>query len=87
MDDVIDDQIDFHDLGILSRDEIRHFTLDFLERSKASKFEKVRIITGKGSVVRPEVQKVLKNSKLVKKFKFAGYFSGQDGAIEVELKS
>jgi len=81
------DQIDFHELGILTSFDIEKYLNEFLEDSYISKLERVLVITGKGSVVRPKVMALLKSSKFVSKYKSAGYFNGQGGAFEVELSN
>ena len=78
-------ELDYHQLGILTREEIIFQLHDFIEMAVASGETHVRIVTGKGKVVRPLVQFELRKIKMVKSFEFADYFNGQDGAIEVEL--
>ena len=78
-------QIDFHEFGLLTNYDIEKYLNEFLEDCYISKLDKVLVITGKGNVVRPLVIKLLKQNKLVKSFKQAGYFNGQSGAVEVEL--
>lgn len=84
---VPEDQIDFHQFGLLTSFDIEKYLCEFLEDCYISKMSKVLVITGKGSVVRPAVQKLLKTNKHVHSFKSAGYFNGQSGAFEVELKN
>lgn len=80
-------ELDYHDLGPLTNYDIEKILNEFLEDSYIAMHKYVRVITGKGQVVRPYVQKLLKTNKYVEKFKTAGYFGGQDGAIEITLKS
>lgn len=81
------DRLDYHELGELTSFDIEKYLFDFLEDSYNSGFTKVLVITGKGQVVRPLVQKLLKQNKFVEEFKQAGYFTGQEGAFEVYIKS
>ncbi len=82
-------QLDFHPLGLLTVEEIKFYLDNFLEEQKALGHVKLLIITGNGRVVRPVVAKLLERSvkrkKLVKEFRTAGYFNGQEGAFEVVL--
>jgi DNA-nicking Smr family endonuclease len=80
-------QLDYHNRGSLSKFEIIQMLEDFLLESYTDGLEKVLIITGKGSVVRPLVTKKLRKSKYVAKSSKAGYYNGQSGAIEVYLKT
>lgn len=84
--------LDFHDMGELTSYEIERLTVEFLEDTHALGDDYVLIITGygknspKGPVIKPQVQKILSNNTLVKKFKIAGVENGGIGAFEVELK-
>lgn len=78
-------QLDYHDLGILSVEEINYFLDKFIEEQVALGHTKVIIVTGKGKVVRPVVEKRLSKCKFISGFNSAGYFNGQEGAFEVEL--
>lgn len=79
-------EFDFHDLGPLTSFDIEKYLDTFLEDSYNAKFTQVLVITGKGAVVRPLVYKLLKHHNLVKEFRPAGYFNGQGGAFEVEIR-
>lgn len=80
-------QLDFHHFLSLDPIDIEIYLDEFLEESQINKYKGVLVITGKGRVVKPIVQKLLKHSKRVESFKQAGYFNGQDGAFEVTLKA
>jgi DNA-nicking Smr family endonuclease len=80
------DEFDFHDLGPLTHYDIELHLNRFLEDSYFKMIRYVTIVTGKGQVVRPLVERLLKQNKYVEKFKRAGYFNGQDGAFEITLK-
>lgn len=83
--EVPEDVLDFHSLGILTREEIIFQVDQFIELSLAFGYSFVRIITGKGNVVRPTVYLQLKRTKKIKKFNYSSYFSGQDGSIDIWL--
>ncbi len=78
-------QFDFHPLGVLTVEEIEFYTDKFLEEQRAIGNTKLIIITGKGRVVRPVVERVLKDYRFVKEYRRAGYFNGQEGAFEIVL--
>ncbi len=80
-----DDQIDFHDFGQLNPFEIENTLNIFLEDNQIKGNKYLLVITGKGQVVKPIVFKILRDHKFVKRYKVAGYFTGQGGAFEVEL--
>lgn len=77
--------LDMHDFLPLPHDEIRLMMKKFIEDSHHSGLYQIKIITGKGQVVRPIALRLLKSLPYVKQFRFAGYFSGQDGALEILL--
>jgi DNA-nicking Smr family endonuclease len=81
------DEFDYHDLGPMTPFDIEENFNRFIEDSYFKMLRYVTIVTGKGQVVRPLVQRLLKTNKYVEKFKNAGYFNGQDGAFEVTLKA
>ena len=82
---VFDAELDFHEFGIIDHADIEKILFEFIEDSHYYDKKNLLVITGKGNVVRPLVKKLLAQNPLVKKFKQAGYFSGQEGAFEVEL--
>lgn len=84
---VAEAELDFHHFGQLTDFDIEKILFEFLEDSYVSSKSNLLVITGKGPVVRPLVQKLLKQNKFVKNFNVAGYFNGQDGAFEVELRA
>jgi DNA-nicking Smr family endonuclease len=83
---ISDSELDFHDFGILTEYEIEVILNNYIEDSYFLNLKYLLIITGKGKVVRPLVNKLLKTNKYVESHKRAGYFNGQEGAIEVTLK-
>lgn len=77
--------LDFHELGPMIHADI-HKTIEvFIEDSYYKNLLKIKIITGKGKIVRPMALRIIKKSKFVKEYRFAGYFTGQNGAIEIIL--
>lgn len=79
-------ELDYHDYDLLDHYDIEKALEDFVEDNYVKCNSKLLVITGKGDVIRPTVQKALKQNKYVETFKPAGYFNGQGGAFEVELK-
>jgi DNA-nicking Smr family endonuclease len=79
-------KLDIHDFGPMLHADIHKLIEDFILDSYNSGFTRIRIVTGKGIVVRPMTLRILKKSPYVAEFRFAGYFSGQNGAIEILLK-
>lgn len=86
MDFIPDAEIDFHNFGELLPFDVERILNEFIEDSYVSNHKTLLVITGKGKMVRPEVQKLLNRNQHVEKFKQAGYFNGQSGAFEVWLK-
>lgn len=82
-----EEEFDYHVLGELTTYDIERYLNEFLEDCYISKMSRVLIITGKGHVVRPMVLRLLKSHQFVEKFKDAGYFNGQSGAVEIVLKN
>jgi DNA-nicking Smr family endonuclease len=80
-------EFDFHQFERLTPYDIEKYLSEFLEDSYAKGYTFILVITGKGKVVKPLVQKFLAENKLVKHFQLAGYFNGQGGAFEVTLTS
>lgn len=80
-----DDELDYHELGVLNHFDIEMYLNQFLEDSHISGYKNLLVIVGKGEVVRPQVKKLLGKHELVEGFKQAGYFNGGDGAFEVTL--
>jgi DNA-nicking Smr family endonuclease len=84
---VPDFSIDFHKFGPMNSYEIEKRVREFVEDSYAAGGNRLLIITGKGKTVRPIAQEILGTSDIVEEYRYAGYFNGQDGALEVILKS
>jgi len=78
-------ELDYHELGLLTAYDIEKILSEFLEDSYIQGLKNVLVITGKGQTVKPLVSKLLPKNKYVESFKIAGYFNGQEGAIEVTL--
>jgi DNA-nicking Smr family endonuclease len=82
---VPEDTLDYHEYGILDRFDIEKIFTEFIEDCYFNKNKKVLIITGKGIVIRPIIQKLIKSNKYVEESKIASY--GNTGAFEVILKN
>lgn len=80
-----DTTLDFHNRGPLHPYDIEKILHEFIEDSQLASHTQLLIITGKGQVVRPTVNRLLKQHPQVKEFNHAGYFNGQDGAFEVHI--
>lgn len=83
---IAETKLDYHEYGIINHYEIEKTLSEFIEDCYINKHKKVLVITGNGSVIKPLVQKLLKQIKFIESFKQAGYFNGQKGAFEVVLK-
>ncbi len=83
---VAESELDFHKFGEMTLYDIEKYLNEFIEDSYVSKLTRLLVITGKGAVVKPLVLRLLKQNKYVESFKMAGYFNGQGGAIEVQLR-
>ncbi len=79
-------KLDYHDRGSLHPYDIEKLLNEFLEDSYIAGYTEVIVVTGKGAVVRPLVDRLLKKHKLVRKYESAGYYNGQTGAFEVHLQ-
>ncbi len=86
-------QLDFHELGPLTSEQILEETESFLKNAHHKKLKKLLIITGKGlhskngqAVIKPLIQKYLRTSDFVKNFSVAPVNQGGDGAIVVALE-
>ncbi len=84
-------ELDYHGLGILTRDEICSRAQDFIQDCADRGMHTVLIITGKGThsergpVIRPLLRKFLPQLPLVQRVSMARRDRGGDGALEVEL--
>lgn len=79
--------LDYHTYGIIDDYSIEKILREFLEDSYFIKCKFVEVITGKGKVVRPLVQKLLSKNKLVESFKPSGEYSTNQGSFEIVLKN
>jgi len=73
-----EDILDCHEFGQIPYFEIVKLIEEFIEDSFNNEFYKVRIITGKGKIIRPLTINILKKSEYVENFNFSDYWSGQD---------
>lgn len=86
---IIEDEFDFHNRGILTPDEITDMAYKFLWSAFQRHLHKVRIITGKGlnssngPVIRPLLQKYIPTLPFVHSCESAKYNEGGQGALMV----
>ncbi len=85
-------ELDFHDRGILTRNEIIKITDEFIQDCRDRGLNKVLIITGKGlhsrngaPVVKPTVKKHLEVQSYVQRVYESRFDRGGSGALEVIL--
>ncbi|MFS8130648.1 MAG: Smr/MutS family protein [Candidatus Dojkabacteria bacterium] len=78
-------ELDFHIVDKFDPYDIESMLNRFLEDCYLDKLENIIVIVGKGFVIRPFVQKLLKANKFVREFKQASFYNGQSGAFEVKL--
>ena len=79
-------ELNYHNLGVLTIYDIEKLLLEFIEDSYIQGYKYLLVITGKGKIIRPLVNKLLKFNEYVSQYNRAGHFNGQDGAIEITLK-
>jgi len=86
-------ELDFHDGGIPSRQEVCDRAADFVRASAEKGMKKILIITGKGlhsekgPIIRPLLQEFLPRLPQVRSVSYARRDRGGDGALEIELNS
>lgn len=87
-------ELDFHDRGILKRDEVIKITDEFIDDCLDRGLSKVLIITGKGMhskngapVIKPLVKKYLADKSYVQRIYEARFDRGGSGALEVILEN
>lgn len=86
-------EFDFHNLGILTHDQILGLTDDFIQASVASGYKLVSIITGaglhskNGPVVKPVVADFLTSHPSIQSFSEGKYTQGGQGVFIVKLKT
>lgn len=78
--------LDYHNFGIIDSYLIEKYLIEFIEECYVKGYHQILVIVGKGFVIRPIVMKLLSKIKEVKSFNYAGYYNGQDGAIEIIIK-
>lgn len=85
-------QLDYHDFGMMTDQEIKDHAQRFIEQSVKKGFTKVLIITGKGlhsadgPVIRPLLQWFLHKLPQVVSVETARRDRGGEGALEVQLR-
>jgi DNA-nicking Smr family endonuclease len=78
--------LDYHNRGILDAFDVEKIFDDFAYDCVSKNYLYLIVICGKGKLVRPTIQKVLKTHTLVEYFKDGGYYTGGKGAFLVKLK-
>lgn len=84
-------EMDFHDEGILTREEICDLAADFIRDCAEKGMKKVLIITGKGlhsergPVIRPLLKEFLPRLPQVQSVSLARRDRGGEGALEIDL--
>ncbi|MCA9376470.1 Smr/MutS family protein [Candidatus Nomurabacteria bacterium] len=78
-------ELDYHSYGILTPEAVRHIYHEFIKECQTNSKKRLLIITGRGAVVRPTIQKVLRSDKRIERYNIAGTFNGKSGAFEVIL--
>ncbi len=87
-----EDKFDFHNLGILTKEEIINLTNNFIKESMDNNYKIISFITGKGkhskngSVIKPLLKTYLKTHTNVYKIKEGKYTEGGEGVLIIELK-
>lgn len=85
-------EFDFHNLGILTHEQILNLADDFIQDCVASGYRLVSIITGvglhskNGPVVKPVVADFLRNHPAVESFSEGKFTQGGQGVLIVKLK-
>ena len=84
--------LDFHTLGILTKDEVEYLALQFIQSSKQKGYKRILFITGKGihskdgeARIKPWLTSFLQKNIDVKKVFEARKDRGGGGALEVTL--
>ena len=78
--------LDFHDYDILNESYILEIYDQFIKESIEASQTKVLIITGKGEVIKPLINKTLARDNRVDTYNHAGMYQGGKGAFEIFLK-
>lgn len=84
---IIEAELDYHQFGVLDKLDVERILHEFIEDCYIKEQKYLLVITGKGNLIQPLVPKLLTKNSYVQDFRIAGYFTGQEGAYEVILKS
>ncbi len=84
-------EFDFHNLGILSPQEIYSLADEFILNSQKNKLKKISFIVGQGKhskngpVIKPLLQEYLNNHPSVSKVSLGKFAQGGEGVLVVDL--
>lgn len=84
-------EFDFHNLGILSPQEIYRLADEFILESQKKKFKKISFVVGQGKhskngpVIKPLLQKYLDTHPSVTKIQLGKFAHGGEGVLVVDL--
>ena len=84
-------EFDFHNLGILTGDEIIKLTDDFINNAQENNYKKISFVVGQGkhskngAVIKPLLQEYLSSHSQVKKIQPGKFAAGGGGVLMVDL--
>lgn len=84
-------EFDFHNLGILSPQEIYSLADEFILNSQKNKLKKISFIVGQGKhskngpVIKPLLQEYLNNHSSISKVSLGKFAQGGEGVLVVDL--
>lgn len=84
-------QLDFHDRGPMTHQQIVDLADDFISNSSADGLKTIAIITGvgihskKGPVIKPLIEDLLRSHTLVKNFQEGKFAQGGQGSFVIKL--
>ena len=90
---IVQDEFNFHNLGILKKEEIINLTNSFIEKAIANNSKIISLITGKGKhskngpIIKPLLKTYLKTHNNVENIKEGKYAEGGEGFLIIKLKS
>jgi DNA-nicking Smr family endonuclease len=84
-------EFDFHNLGVLTPQEIYKLAADFIQNSQKNNYTKISFIVGQGKhskngpVIKPLLKKYLENHPDVAKVSLGKFAQGGEGVLVVDL--
>jgi len=85
------DEFDFHNLGMLTRDQIISMADDFIQQAKDNNYQRISFIVGQGkhskngSIIKPLLQKYLNSHPQIKKIQPGKFAQGGEGVLIIDL--